>query len=136
MAPTFDTLDRRTNPNSHQNSRPETAGLKAEAAGMAARRARAESFMVAIPVAQQGKEWISTSTRWGWPRESSLLLRDARTLHHVPRTSLDGWSKSLDAMANRQNVVGDGRLAKGFGRFPEGARTQVNTLHYFDHCPF
>ena len=51
-----------TNPNSHQNSRPETAGLKAETAGMAARRARAESFMVAIPVAQQGKEWISTST--------------------------------------------------------------------------
>ena len=122
MAATFDTLDRRTNPNSHQNSRPETAGLKAEAAGMAARRARAESFMVAIPVAQQGKEWISTSTRWGWPRESSLLLRDARTLHHVPRTSLDGWSKSLDAMANRQNVVGDGRLAKVVGRFFGGAR--------------
>ncbi len=69
--------------------------------------------MVAIPVAQQGKEWISTSTG-GDARESSLLLRDARTLHVLPRTSLDGWSKSLDAMANRQNVVGDGRLAKGW----------------------
>ena len=69
-------------------------------------------------------------------RESSLLLRDARTLHVLPRTSLDGWSKSLDAMANRQNVVGDGRLAKGFGRFLEGAGRQVNTLDHFDHCLF
>ena len=35
-------------PNTNQNSRPVAAGLKAETAGMA-RRARAESFMVAIP---------------------------------------------------------------------------------------
>lgn len=35
-------------PTTNQNSRPVAAGLKAETAGMA-RRARAESFMVAIP---------------------------------------------------------------------------------------
>ena len=35
-------------PNTNQNSRPVAAGLKAETAGMV-RRARAESFMVAIP---------------------------------------------------------------------------------------
>lgn len=73
--------------------------------------------MVAIPVTgNKGKEWMARGPVGLHVKVPCFFATHAR-FHHVPRTSLDGWSKSLDAMENRQNVVGDGRLAKGFGGF-------------------